>query len=78
MVTSTMPCVVVSVILVARSLSCSLLTCARGGDGGDGDGDDGDAMCAKQVVRRFLALQNTGRYRVAIYTSDVTAHDIAR
>lgn len=31
-----------------------------------------------QVVSRFLALQNTGRYRVAIYTSDVTAHDIAR
>lgn len=31
-----------------------------------------------QVVSRFLALQNTGLYRVAIYTSDVTAHDIAR
>ncbi|CAM9271814.1 unnamed protein product [Choristocarpus tenellus] len=31
-----------------------------------------------EVVRRFLALQNTGRYRVAIYTTgDVTAHDIA-
>ncbi|CAN0020353.1 unnamed protein product [Ascophyllum nodosum] len=30
-----------------------------------------------EVVRRFLRLQNSGRYRVAIYTSDVTAHDIA-
>ncbi|CAM9970570.1 unnamed protein product, partial [Discosporangium mesarthrocarpum] len=30
-----------------------------------------------EVVGRFLNLQNSGRYRVAIYTSDVTAHDIA-
>lgn len=31
-----------------------------------------------QVVTRFLALQNSGIYRVAIYANDVTAHDIAR
>ncbi|KAG5191934.1 autophagy protein Apg9-domain-containing protein [Tribonema minus] len=30
------------------------------------------------VVQRFLALQNTGRYRVAIHRRDLTAHDIAR
>ncbi|CAM9846126.1 unnamed protein product, partial [Scytosiphon promiscuus] len=30
-----------------------------------------------EVVGRFLTLQNSGVYRVAIHTNDVTAHDIA-
>ncbi|CAM9743593.1 unnamed protein product, partial [Laminaria digitata] len=30
-----------------------------------------------EVVTRFLALQNSGIYRVAIYANDLTAHDIA-
>jgi hypothetical protein len=30
------------------------------------------------VVARFLALQSSGRYRVAIHKKGLTAHDIAR
>jgi autophagy-related protein 9 len=38
--------------------------------------DELQTMEWSEVVQRFLALQNSGRYRVAIQKRDLTAHDI--